>query len=172
MVFSDAARSSRDLAAEVKERTRVRRAAVHATRALLQAALIAVLLGALVAGTAFAGKGKSGGGGGGNAGGGTVALVMVEDANGNGSPNWNETITFSVTTSVDRPFVSLNCYQGSSWVYADSVGFFPDYPWSTNFILNAASWPGGAADCTARLYTTKDGIRTTTLATMAFTAGA
>ena len=32
------------------------------------------------------------------------------------------------------------------------------------------SWPGGAADCTAMLYTTTDGRRLTTLATLGFYA--
>ena len=36
------------------------------------------------------------------------------------------------------------------------------------FILGSDSWPGGAAECTAKVYTTTDGIRTTTLATLSF----
>jgi hypothetical protein len=98
--------------------------------------------------------------------GGSLALAMVMDANGNGLPNYRDRVTFRVTTSATRPFVSLNCYQGTTWVYAASVGFFPDYPWPKEFSLSATSWPGGAAECTATLYTSKDGIRTTTLATL------
>ena len=78
---------------------------------------------------------------------------------------------FNVTTSAASPFVSVNCYQGAAHVYAASVGYFAAYPWSKDFILSASSWTGGAADCTARLYTSRDGTRTTTLATLAFAVG-
>ena len=120
--------------------------------------------------------GKPSGGGGGKGGGGTtggsgsLSLVMVTDANSNGLPNRGDKITFSLTTSASAPFVSVNCYQGSSLVYAASVGYFPSYPWEQTFILASSSWSSGAASCTAKLYTSSDGIRTTTLATMNFTA--
>jgi hypothetical protein len=91
---------------------------------------------------------------------------MVIDANGNGLPNWGDHVTFRVTTSATSPFVGLNCYQGSAWVYAASVGYFDAYPWAKEFTLAANSWPGGAAECTARLYTSVDGSSTTTLATL------
>ncbi|HET9287995.1 MAG TPA: hypothetical protein VFO26_10580 [Gaiella sp.] len=79
-------------------------------------------------------------------------------------------MTFTVsTTATDRPYVSLNCYQNGVWVYSDSAGFFPDYPWSQNFTLATLStWTSGTGDCTATLYTTKDGRRSTTLATLGF----
>ena len=141
----------------------------HASQAIAEGSLIALLIVGLMAGTAFAGKGGGGKPSGGS--GGSLAVSMVVDANGNGAPNHAETITFNVATSADRPFVSVNCYQGAAWVYAASVGFFADYPWSKDFILSASSWTGGASDCTARLYTSRDGIRTTTLATLAFAVG-
>lgn len=109
-----------------------------------------------------------GGGKPGGSGGGSLSLVMLRDANANGLPNWADTITFNVSTTATSPFVGVNCYQGSSWVYAASVGYFDAYPWAKEFTLAASSWPGGAADCTARLYTTTDGSKTTTLATLAF----
>jgi len=78
-------------------------------------------------------------------------------------------VTFAVATSATAsPFVSLNCYQGSVWVYTASAGFFAAYPWSQNFTLSSMYWSGGDADCTARLYSSKDGTRTTTLATTSF----
>ncbi len=155
--------------------SRFRRLASHAVLALAEGSLIALLVVGLAAGTALAAKGGNGGGGsggGGGAGGGahSVSVVMVADANTDGLPSWGDTITFVVTTSAARPFVSLNCYQGESWVYAASVGYFADYPWSKNMILAASSWTGGAASCVATLYTSKDGIRTTTLATLRFVA--
>ena len=121
------------------------------------------------------GGGKKGGGGSGGStggGGGSLAVVMVNDLNGNGAPNWGDTITFNVTTSASQPFVRVSCYQGSNWVYVASVGYFDAYQWAKEFILASTSWPGGAADCTATLYTSVDGSSTTTLATLNFTAGA
>src|SRR5215210_3141492 len=114
--------------------------------------------------TALAGKGKPGGGGGAVS---SLQLVLLDSTDG--LPHWGQKITFNVsTTATTQPFVSVNCYQGSAWVYADSVGYFADYPWAKEFTLAAASWPGAAADCTARLFSTKDGSRTTTLATLSF----
>jgi hypothetical protein len=128
---------------------------------------LAALLVSAVSGAAFARGGGGGKGGGGTtSGANSLTLKMVVDANGNTLPNWGDTITFNLTTSATKPFVSLNCYQGTNWVYAASVGYFPAYPWAKEFTLAATSWPGGGADCTAKLYTTKDGRRTRTLATL------
>ncbi|MBI2777059.1 MAG: hypothetical protein HYX57_07325 [Chloroflexi bacterium] len=142
----------------------------HTALAFAEAGLIALLIVGLVAGTALAAKGGGGGGKGG--GGGSLALVMVADANGNGAPNWRDTITFNVsTTATASPFVSVNCYQGSTWVLTASAGFFASYPWTKNTTLSSSAWTGGSASCTARLYSTKDGTRTTTLATLNFSVG-
>jgi hypothetical protein len=85
--------------------------------------------------------------------------------------NHGDVITFRVaTTATDRPFVSVQCKQGGTLVYSASAGYFPDYPWSTDFTLSSNSWTSGDADCTARLYSSKDGVRTTTLATTSFHA--
>jgi hypothetical protein len=115
---------------------------------------------------------KPGGGSGGTTGGGSLSVVMVNDINGDGLPNWGETITFNVTTSAEKPFVRLQCYQGGSAVYAGSVGYFPGYAWAQEFYLVSGGWSSGAADCTATLYTSTDGSSSTTLATLNFTAGA
>jgi hypothetical protein len=128
---------------------------------------LAALLVSAVSGAAFARGGK--GGGGTTSGANSLTLKMVVDANGNNLPNWGDKISFKLTTSATKPFVSLNCYQGTNWVYAASVGYFPAYPWAKEFTLAATSWPGGGADCTAKLYTTKDGRRIKTLATIAVT---
>ena len=149
---------------------RIRSRSSHALQAIAEGSLIALLIVGLMAGTALAG-GKGGGGKPPSGGGGSLSVVMVADANANGAPNHADTITFNITTSAASPFVSVNCYQGASWVYAASVGYFPAYPWEQTFVLSASSWTGGAADCTARLYTSRDGIRTTTLATLAFGVG-
>lgn len=149
---------------------RIRSVLNHSVQAIAEGSLIALLIVGLLAGTALAAP--KGGGKPGGSGGGSLAVSMVVDANGNGAPDHGDTITFTLTTSAARPFVSVNCYQGTSYVYAASVGYFADYPWSKDFILSASSWTGGAADCTATLYTSRDGIRTTTLATLAFAVGA
>jgi hypothetical protein len=136
----------------------------HAAQALAEGALVSLLVVGLVAGTAVAGKG--GGGGKPSGGGGTIAVV---DMDGDGAINHGDSVTFAVsTTATDRPFVALNCYQGGVWVYSKSVGYFPDFPWDQYFILANSSWASGSGSCKAKLYATKDGTRTTTLATMSF----
>jgi hypothetical protein len=85
-----------------------------------------------------------------------------------GLAHHGQDVTFDVsTTATDRPFVALNCYQDGVWVYAASAGFFPAYPWSQNFTLSN-DWFTSAGDCSARLYMTKNGSRSTTLATLDF----
>ena len=144
--------------------------------ALAEAGLVALLVVGLIAGTAFAGKGGNGGGGkpggGGNVAGNALTIGMVRDANANGAANWGDTITFQVTSTSDKPFVRVDCYQGGTWVYSGSVGFFAAYPWAKEFILRNSLWTGGAANCTATMYTTKDGIRITNLMTHSFEVGA
>jgi hypothetical protein len=145
----------------------------HSLAALLEAGIIAFILAALVVAPALAAKGGNGGSGkgpdkAGGYGSSSLELVYLDDSDGNQVPNHGDTVGFVVSTSAtDRPFVSLNCYQGNAWVYSASVGYFAAYPWSQQFVLSAASWPEGAASCMARLYLSKDGSRTTTLATLA-----
>ena len=84
--------------------------------------------------------------------------------------NFNDVVTFDAATSAtDTPAVQLDCYQGSTLVSTQSAGFYPAWPWSTDFTLKSGAWTGGAADCTARLYkTSSNGLRTYTLATTSF----
>jgi len=110
------------------------------------------------------------GGGGKPAGGGTIVLSMVTDANGDGSPNWSDTVTFNVsTTATAEPHVSLSCYQNGTLVYSATTGFYSSYPWpwTNNMQLASQAWTGGAADCTAKLYYF-NGKKTPTLATLSF----
>jgi hypothetical protein len=138
---------------------RMRSVLKHSTGAVLEGALVSLLVVGLLAGTALAGKGgKSGGGhgGGGSTASGTLALVMVEDANGNGAPNYRDTITFKVTTTLSSPYVSVTCTQNGTLVYSASAGFYADFPWpgAQNMPLYSPSWTGGAADCVAALQST------------------
>jgi hypothetical protein len=140
------------------------------SRHVVRIALIAAVAALVLAPAGLAGKGgggKPGGGGGGGSPSSSLSLVLLNSSDG--QAHWGQQVTFNVaTTATASPFVSLNCYQGSAWVLTASAGFFPSYPWSRDFTLSSGSWPGGAADCTARLYMTKDGTRTTTLATLSF----
>ncbi len=133
----------------------------HASLALLEGALIAGLVAALMVGTAFAGKPSGGGTSGGKHGGGGTAtgsltLVMVADANGNGAPNYGDTITFSVTSSLSSPYVDVTCTQNGTLVYSASAGFYADFPWpgAQKMPLSSPAWTGGAASCKAVLENT------------------
>ena len=131
--------------------------------ALIIVILVFGLLAVPVLGARGGGGGKPSGGGSGS-----LALVMVNDADADGVVSHGDTITFSVVTSADRPYVSVKCYQGGTLVYAASAGFYADYPWSKTFGLGTTSWTSGGADCTAQLYTTRDGTRLNVLATLGF----
>jgi hypothetical protein len=120
---------------------------------------------------------SSGGGGGGKRGGGgttggsgTLSLVMWFDNNGDGQPNWNDTVTFTFTSGLtDTPTVNLTCSQNNVVVYGYAGDFSANsaFPWTKYMRLYSASWQGGAADCTAVL-TPAGG--SPTLATLKFTA--
>ena len=132
-------------------------------KVLIAVALVAVV--AIVAGPATAG-GRGGGKGKPSGGSSSLSLVLLNSTDG--LAHQGQDVTFDVsTTATDRPFVSLNCDQDGVWVYSASAGFFPDYPWSTAFTLSN-DWFTSAGDCSARLYMTKDGSRSTTLATLDF----
>jgi hypothetical protein len=126
-----------------------------------------VLMLALVP-AALAAKGGNGGSSGGVPG--SLALVMVNDQNGNGLPNWGDSVTFKVsTTATTEPHVSLGCYQDGVLVYSDMTGYYAGYPWPWTQIMSLWSyaWSGGAADCTAKLYYFS-GRKTITLTTLGF----
>ena len=158
---------------EAKPAPRRSRRIVSAT---LEASLIVLLMFGLIAGTTLAAKGgggsgggKGGGGHGGHAGGSgssSLSVVMVEDLNGDGQPNWGDTITFSVsTTATDSPYVEVKCYQDGTLVYGASAGFYAAYPWpgAQMMPLSSPSWTAGAATCSAAL--------NTNLATLSFQVG-
>jgi len=97
-----------------------------------------------------------------------LSLVLVNS--GDNQANWGEKVTFDVSTNATNyPFVALNCYKNTTLVLGGSAGFFPSYPWPStqDFTLRSNVWTGGAADCTATLYSV-DGGRETVLATLDF----
>ncbi len=137
------------------------------TRRHVLIALSLVVVLALVP-AALAAKGGNGARGG--SGSSTLSgPVMVIDNNGNGAPNWNDQVTFYVsTTATDRPYVLLNCYQAGTWVSTSTAGFFPESPWAPNFTLSSGAWTSGAADCVATLYMVNSHGKTQNLATLGF----
>jgi hypothetical protein len=118
-----------------------------------------------LAGTAFAG-------GGANKSSSSIRLVVMNTASSTTSaaagPRWADQVTFDVSTTADYPSVVANCYQNGSLVYRQ-FGFFYPAPQTPTFKLQSYVWAGGAADCTAELYTmdAKKGT-STTLATTSF----
>jgi hypothetical protein len=145
-------------------------------------AAIMIALALALAPAALAGKssGGRGGGGGGchhcapSSTGSFVGTnpVMVTD-NGTSGLSYGDVITFNVTSSASYYFVELDCYQSTTLVYASTVGFYAGWPWSRNYTLQSAGWTGGAANCSARLYSAlSDGSNQQTLATQSFNVGA
>ena len=136
------------------------------TRSVLVAALVIVLA---LAPSALAGKGGKGKPGSSTSSTSTLSLKMVYDRNADGAPNWNDQVTFNVsTTATLKPWVKLNCYQAGVWVSTSTAGFFAAYPWPPNFTLASGGWTGGAGDCTATLYLVTSNGRSKTLATLSF----
>jgi hypothetical protein len=122
----------------------------------LTAALLLLSLALVPA--ALAGKGKPSGGSGSSS---ISAPVMVTDLNGNGAPNWGDTVSFNVsTTATSQPYVNLVC-SGNGVGYDSWKGVFPgslDTNW--NFVLSSGGWTSGAANCTATLgMYTKQGFK-------------
>jgi hypothetical protein len=117
----------------------------------LIAALVVVLA---LAPIALAGKGGGGkpGGGGTTGGSGTISMVLVTDRNGDGLPNWADTVTFNISTSsTTQPWVNLKCTQNRTLVAQGWNGYFVGSLTGTNFQLASPTWSSGAADCTAYL---------------------
>jgi hypothetical protein len=123
--------------------------------------------------TSGGGGGKKGGGGTSTTGSGSLTLVMLSDLNGDGSPNWGDTVTFTVVApGVAEPTVQLLCSQNGVGVLGAAAGFYDSYawPWTRNMTLSSTAWASGAASCTATLYPL--GASSTVLAKITFTAGA
>jgi hypothetical protein len=103
----------------------------------------------------------------------SIAVVLLDSTDG--VAHYGQRVTFSVsTTATTKPMVSLDCYQSGTHVYWASAGFYEGYPWPWNreFQLASSYWTGGAADCTATLYSNGRNGRIVTLATTGFPAAA
>ncbi len=101
---------------------------------------------------------------------GTSTINMRVVSGPDSVPNWDEQLTFDVTTTAtDSPFVDVGCQQNGTTVYSATTGYFASYPWPWTQVMTlwSMSWTGGAADCTAKLYAL-DGKRINVLSTLAF----
>jgi hypothetical protein len=150
----------------------VKRHVGHVGQAVLEGTLIAVLAVGLIASATFAAKGgNSTHNGGGSS---SLSLVMVNDANGDGSPNWADTVTFDPSTNAtSSPQVSLKCYQGGALVFNANAAWYDGNPFAymDYMKLKSGAWTGGAADCTAVMYYLNH-RKTVTLTTLNFHTGA
>jgi hypothetical protein len=139
---------------------RIRSSLIHVSQALLEGTLIAVLAVGLIAGTAFAGgKNPAGGATGGHKipSGGSLGLLLVDDRNANGAPNWGDSVSYDVSkTTVANPYVTTKCYQNGVLVLSTWAGYYDGYMWpaARTILLSNEYWASGSATCTAALYGT------------------
>ena len=133
---------------------RIRSVLKHSAQALAEGSLIALLVVGLMAGSVFAAPGGNGGGKGARSSSGSLALIMVNDANANGLPNYMDGVTFDVSsTSTQNLIVGVRCWQGANFVYDGYVGYFEGAWFARYFTLGSMYWNAAQdATCTARLF--------------------
>jgi hypothetical protein len=149
---------------EVKREGRVK----HVAKAVAEAGLITVLTFGLVAGSAFAAKGGGNKPSGGSSTA-TLNLVLVRDANGDGAPNYGDTISFTSNTTASRAEVGFRCYQGSNFVFDGYVSLFDSWL-NTELVLTSTQWDTARdANCAARLFTYDSRAREQVMKSMAVT---
>jgi len=93
----------------------------------------------------------------------TITLSLLNSTDG--VAHYGQSVTFNVSAPVMYPWVQLSCSQNGAPVFGQYIGFYATYQGSRTFVLSSYLWPGGAADCTARLF---DSWTDTTLATTSF----
>lgn len=134
---------------------------------LFAVALMFGVVGGLVGWAAFAAPANKGGGKSGGNGSIVLNLPPSVDNNGDGQPNYGDSVNFKVsTTATDQPFVNLICYQNGVLVLNGWSGYFQNslnWP-NIDFGLGSGAWQSGAADCTAYLdyYTSHGRVITVT----------
>lgn len=108
---------------------------------------------------------------------GTIALVMVKDANGSGTPNFGDIVTFTVSTPVTPyPFVTLRVSQNGQLVSQESNRIGEGF--DGQFTLGPTpAWSSGAAEAVASLESWDDYAKhgakgIVQIATLAFPIGA
>jgi hypothetical protein len=147
MAYWDGERWLDERVQETRQASRARRVFDHSWKALLEGALISLLVVGLIAGTAFAGKASR------LSTTPSLDLVMVADGNSNGAPNYGDTITFRSDTSATNAEVGLRCYQGSNFVFDGYVSLYDSWL-GKDLTLESSKWDAStSADCYARLFT-------------------
>ena len=81
----------------------------------------------------------------------TIGVVMVEDANGDGLPNFGDTIGYQVNSPQPPDHITTVCLQNGSGVFISQI----DFPFDAVFPLAGPAWSGGGADCNAQGYRLK-----------------
>lgn len=121
----------------------------HSGQAVLEGALVSMLVVGLMAGTAFAAKPLASGGPK-NSGTGTISLALMDGAT---EAKYGARVTFTIsTTATTYPYVHLMCSQAGTLVLESRMGFFPTALGDEWFYLGPTpAWQGGAANCTANL---------------------
>jgi hypothetical protein len=114
--------------------------------------------------SAFAAKGGSGKNGSDP----NLTLVVLGSTSASAAvtqPQWGQHVTFDVVTDASWANVEVDCAQNGAVVYKQ----INPYPFGTmNFTLSGYWWTGGAADCSAALFTVGNNGSRTTLATTSF----
>jgi hypothetical protein len=134
--------------------------AVFSTKHFTLYMLVFALIGAFTLWVSFAAPHKPSGGG-------TVSVVLLESTDN--LAHFGKKVTFNVTTSNPYPWVNLVCTKNGTVVMNMTHGFFPAYQYGQTFTLGPTDlWPGGTADCTARLVSYDSHNRQTLLGTTTF----
>jgi hypothetical protein len=104
----------------------------------------------------------------------SVSLVVVSPLSATSTTSSNAVpfgsqVTYDVaTTATSYPWVETLCYQGRTLVYGQTRGFFDGYFTDPMYTLGPTQvWSGGAATCTATLFS-YDSARRKNLATTSF----
>jgi hypothetical protein len=143
---------------------------VHGIQAVAEGGILALVVGGLAVGAAFASGGPN------RSSTSTISLMVVGTAGvataATIDATYGGTVSFNIsTTATAYPFVNLKCYQNGALVAQGWAGFFDGALGSRTFGLYSPQWTGGAADCTANL-DMKSGTKWKVLATTAFHVGA
>jgi hypothetical protein len=97
------------------------------------------------------------------------ATAATASASASDAVAFGSQVTFDVSTNATSyPWVEVTCYQGKSLVYGATHGFFSSYFTAPVYTLGPTQlWSGGAASCTATLFSF-DGAKRKNLATTTF----
>lgn len=130
--------------------------------AAAEATLVTALIFGLIAGSTLAAKGGNARGSDSS----SLALVLLDSTDG--VAHHGQRVTFDVSSTADKPYVNVRCYQDGAFVYDAWAGFYAGAWFGQEFTLSSMSWVSGQADCTARLVVWGKNGRERTLGTLGF----